>query len=518
MSAEEFKYFLTYTYTDSEFVLQLVKELRAAGANVWLDQLDILGGQHWDCAVEEALKICKGMIAVLSPEAVASNNVMDEVSYALDEGKLVVPVILRSCEIPLRLRRVHYIDFTADYKIGFSQLLKALYIKSPAQPLEQPASTDAVFSSDNPPPDTTPAKSLIDEEQATQQTERPPEEIQATDASKTKKDRQMPTINQKRIKNLPQRDKEVSSKGKFKNSELKKLKTGKVGYKRYTTKVLAAVSVVTLITAILIIGFLYKGSDSQLKAGDIKTNIIGMNLVYIPAGVFMMGDTSSAEDLVKEFGSNVQQYEHEFPRHAVKISNSFWMGQTEVTQGQYFSVMNKRPWLGKEFGIINGDAPAIYVSWDDATEFCRKLSEMEGKTYRLPTEAEWEYACRAGTTTRFSFGDKGWLLHEYAWYNYDSRKGVKIFAHPVKQKKPNPWGLYDIHGNVWEWCSDWYKSDYYAESPHDNPKGPVSGITRIIRGGSAGLFQTHARCSFRDHRDPTDPTYSVGFRVVLTQQ
>ena len=141
---EELKYFFSYARNDSEFVLKLAKELRAVGANLWLDQLDILGGQHWDRAVEKALKSCKGMIAVLSPESVASDNVMDEVSYALEEGKLVVPVLIRSCDIPYRLRRVQYIDFTADYDTGFSQLLRALGIEQPVQPLESTATQEPV--------------------------------------------------------------------------------------------------------------------------------------------------------------------------------------------------------------------------------------------------------------------------------------------------------------------------------------------------------------------------------------
>lgn len=133
---EEFKYFFGYARGDTEFVLKLAKELRAVGANLWLDQLDILGGQRWDRAVEEALKTCQGMIAVLSPESLASDNVMDEVSYALEEGKLVVPVLLRSCDIPFRLRRVQHVDFTADYDAGFLQLIRALHIEQPSELLE----------------------------------------------------------------------------------------------------------------------------------------------------------------------------------------------------------------------------------------------------------------------------------------------------------------------------------------------------------------------------------------------
>jgi hypothetical protein len=136
----ELKYFFSYSRKDTKFILKLAQELRDVGVNLWLDQLDILGGQHWDRAVEEALKTCHGMIVGLSPEAVASNNVMDEVSYALEEGRQVVPVLLRPCEMPFRLRRLQFIDFTADYDTGFSQLLRTLHIEQPygAPVLEEP--------------------------------------------------------------------------------------------------------------------------------------------------------------------------------------------------------------------------------------------------------------------------------------------------------------------------------------------------------------------------------------------
>ena len=131
---EALQYFFSYARKDAAFVLRLAKELREVGINLWLDQLDILGGQHWDRAVEEALQTCQGMIAVLSPDALASNNVMDEVSYALEGRKIVIPILLHSCIIPFRLRRLQYIDFAADYQTGFAQLLRALRIDQPLPP------------------------------------------------------------------------------------------------------------------------------------------------------------------------------------------------------------------------------------------------------------------------------------------------------------------------------------------------------------------------------------------------
>jgi len=498
MPAEELKYFITYTYSDSEFVIQLVKELRAAGANLWLDQLDILGGEHWDRAVEKALKSCKGMIAVLSPEAVASNNVMDEVSYALDEGKVVVPVLLRCCDVPLRLRRVHYVDFTTGYEKGFADLLRALHIEQPARP----------------PGDSVPAAPAG-------HLEEPSEEISTMPESGPKDDRPPETPVRKHIGKLPLRGGESTPGEAFDDSKPTARENRKTATRLRTAEVIGAICIVMLVAFVSIKLFAKKEKEEnnwQPRPGDTKTNSIRMNLVYIPAGSFMMGSTSTVEELVRDYRSPANLFRREFPRHEVNISRSFWMSQTEVTQAQYRDVMKAEPWLGKESVEESPDNPAVCVTWDDAAEFCRKLGGKEGRKYRLPTEAEWEYACRAGTTTRYSFGNNDSYLGEYAWFNQNTNsEDAKYPVHPVAKKKPNKWGLYDMHGNVWEWCSDWYKQDYYTQSPQNDPPGPPSGTCRAIRGGSAGLFPTHARCSFRDSRDPTSPIFSVGFRVVCTE-
>jgi formylglycine-generating enzyme required for sulfatase activity len=135
----------------------------------------------------------------------------------------------------------------------------------------------------------------------------------------------------------------------------------------------------------------------------------------------------------------------------------------------------------------------------------------------LPTEAEWEYACRAGTTSRFSFGDGDSVLGDYAWFDGNADAAGQDYAHPAGQKKPNPWGLYDMHGNVWEWCSDWYGQDYYSNSPDVDPNGPSSGEARCLRGGSWFVDAGYLRCSFRDADGPVLRSNSVGFRVVRSQ-
>ncbi|MFH1716844.1 MAG: SUMF1/EgtB/PvdO family nonheme iron enzyme [Planctomycetota bacterium] len=249
------------------------------------------------------------------------------------------------------------------------------------------------------------------------------------------------------------------------------------------------------------------------KASDVITNSIGMKLVYVPAGSFTMGSSRSAAQLAEQYSEGQGRFEDEFPQHPVRISKGFWMGQTEVTQSQYISVMNAQPWSGKAYVQEDADNPAVYVSWDDAVEFCMQLTRQEGRTYRLPTEAEWEYACRAGTATQFSFGDSDLPLGDYAWFNDNADKVGQDYAHPVGQKKPNPWGIYDMHGNVFEWCSDYYDEKYYSNSPSVDPNGPSSGISHSLRGGSWDNGQSYLRCSYRSDY-PVSHGLLVGFRVV----
>ena len=220
---------------------------------------------------------------------------------------------------------------------------------------------------------------------------------------------------------------------------------------------------------------------------------IGMEFKLIPAGTFTMGDASGDDD--------------ETP-HEVTLTKPFKMGIHEVTQAQYEQVMGVNP---SEFKGANN--PVENVSWDDAVEFCRRLSELPaekaaGNVYRLPTEAEWEYACRAGTTTKYSFGDDESDFGEYGWYWENSGRTT----HPVGSKLPNAWGLYDMHGNVWEWCQDWY-GDYPSGSVTD-PSGATSSSRRVSRGGGWYITADDCRSAVRGRSLPSLPFYRLGFRVV----
>jgi formylglycine-generating enzyme required for sulfatase activity len=256
-------------------------------------------------------------------------------------------------------------------------------------------------------------------------------------------------------------------------------------------------------------GILPPGSPLAPAPGDASpdntiTNSIGMKLTLIPAGEFLMGSPPGEAD-----AEDAEQ-----PQHRVRITKPFYLGVHEVTQSQWQAVMGTTPWNGEKFVRNGPDYPAAYVSWIDATEFCRKLSTKEGRTYRLPTEAQWEYACRAGTTTKYSFGDNE-SLSDYAWYDKNAGGANQKYPHAVGLKRPNRWGLYDMHGNVWEWCNDWYSEKYYQLPQAADPSGPVSGTERVYRGG--GWSATTARCRSAIRRGSV-PNYRIdnqGFRVAL---
>jgi formylglycine-generating enzyme required for sulfatase activity len=160
-----------------------------------------------------------------------------------------------------------------------------------------------------------------------------------------------------------------------------------------------------------------------------------------------------------------------------------------------------------------------YISWEDVQEFTKRVNRSEGtQVYRLPTEAEWEYACRAGTTTRWSFGDHERQLKDYAWYRNNAWDIDEKYAHAVGTKLPNPWGLYDMHGNVWEWTMDWYSKSYYNSSPGRDPSGPTMGSGRVVRGGSfSNYFALNTRSANRNYYGPSYRNNSLGARLLRTQ-
>jgi formylglycine-generating enzyme required for sulfatase activity len=203
----------------------------------------------------------------------------------------------------------------------------------------------------------------------------------------------------------------------------------------------------------------------------------------------------------------------EAPKHRVRITKSCYLGQCEVTQAEYERVMGSNPCNFKD----DPTCPVEMVNWDEASAFCRKLSELPDEQavraeYRLPTEAEWEYACRAGTTTTWYSGDDEAALQDSSWFKSNAGGAT----HPVRQKSPNAWGLYDMHGNVWEWCQDCGDDRYYAMSPMVDPAGALGGSYRVDRGGSWNAGASFCRASFRYWDEPDRRSVYIGFRLART--
>jgi formylglycine-generating enzyme len=293
------------------------------------------------------------------------------------------------------------------------------------------------------------------------------------------------------------------------------------------------------------------------------TNAMGMKLTLIPSGEFMMGGGESAEATAAFFDNfygekylPTKLLKDEHPQHQVRITKALYLGTYHVTRGQFRQFVNasgykteaekgakpgawgwdsekkdfrfREDYSWRNSGFQQTDEhPVVNVSWNDAVAFCRWLSEKEGKSYRLPTEAEWEYACRAGTKARYYSGYDPETLAKVGnvadaaakaalpgWKYLIKASDGYVFTSPVGKFRPNAFGLYDMHGNAWEWCADWYGEDYYGKSPVDEPRGPDSGRFRVLRGGSWYDGPNCIRSASRNRNRPDFHNYNVGFRVA----
>lgn len=249
-----------------------------------------------------------------------------------------------------------------------------------------------------------------------------------------------------------------------------------------------------------------KISEENSSTATTFKNSIGMEFVRISSGTFMMGSPTSEKDRDSD---EIQ--------HQVTISKDFYLGKYEVTQGQWKALMGNNP---SKFSSCD-DCPVEQVSWEDVQECIKKLNAKDSGTYRLPTEAEWEYAARAGTTTAFAFGDnlsssQANFDGNYPYGNAEKRKYLEKTVE-VRSYQPNAWGLYDMHGNVGEWCANWAGEEYYASSSSVDPTRPNSGSVRVFRGGSWYSYGSSLRSAQRNRNLPSRRNYYIGFRLLRMQ-
>jgi formylglycine-generating enzyme required for sulfatase activity len=461
------KVFISYAREDIETARKLRDDLEKSGIKTWLDKEDLLPGQNWREVILREIRESRYFIAMLSSNALSKEGfVHKELKTALDyldnfpsDRIFVIPVRIDECKpTDEKLQYIHWADLFPSYEDGLSQILKVLKMEKPE-------------------------KRKISEKKQNS-------------------------------------DKQVSQKQELKPSEAPRQPGRQFNIPTWLT--------VIVLSAIIIAGIIrfYPSekkttTDSSVKiaaptptpkpdppvvvtpppAQKTFTNSLGMKFVPIPAGWFMMG---SPKD---EPGRSDDETQHK-----VTISEPFFMQTTEVTQGQWKAVMGNNPSSFKDCG---DNCPVENVSWDDIQDFIKKLNRKGEGTYRLPTEAEWEYAARAGSQTAFSNGDIAEKecgndpnLSKAGWYCGNA--GGK--THEVGQKQPNAWGLYDMHGNVWEWCQDWYGN--YPFGAVTDPTGPDSGSSRVLRGGSWGSGARICRAARRSSSSPGYGGSNCGFRLV----
>jgi len=486
--------FISYARQDLERVRPIVRLIEGAGWSVFWDRT-IPAGNTWRQYIGKALDEAKCVIVVWSRSSVASKFVQEEADDG-SEREILIPVIIEDVRPPLGFRSIQHEDLS-DWKGDFDHprarsLIKAIkgYAGNPQKGLVEPSAKPKV--------------------EVARKVEPPKSETPVP--IRTEKDRR---------ETKPDGPKPLESKSDFE----------KPAQKNSTTKIGLSIALFVAIVVGLVMIFRQERtkSISDISSPPVKqeqpvaikpsapspqktfTNSIGMEFVLIPPGSFTMGSQTSPEKTAEKFGDNVDWYKPEHPAHPVEISQPFYLQKTEVTQGQWRSVMGQNPSFFSECG---DDCPVERVSWDEIQMFLEKLNQLQGlegdDQYRLPTEAEWEYACRAGTITEFSFGDDAEKLGGYAWFGENSDKRT----HPVGQKKPNSWGLYDMHGNISEWVEDdWHRN--FKDSPGegrawiDEPRAAV----RVIRGGS---WHSDARyCRSATRRGAAVARFDdVGFRLA----
>lgn len=492
--------FISYAREDEIRIRELVRAVEGQGWSIFWDRR-IPAGKTWQSYIGQALSDAKCVIVAWSHHSVTSDWVIEEANDAKDRGVLI-PILLDSVKPPLGFRGIQAADLT-DWKPGYSS------------PHFDQLIQDIAGVLGGKPHQATPQEELT-----------PRTEPVATP-------RAIPTEPPPREPALPEPE---PLKARPREPEAVKPEPPQPGRKR--NHFLIGV-IIALVLAIVVGWALWSSREPRLpeprpveppvaKAPKVRpetqeeskpegkppepealqpksapeaptqrsfTNSIGMSFVLIPAGSFTMGSPTG------EPGQDPDEQQH-----PVTISKAFYLQTTEVTQYQWTQVMGSQRSSFKDCG---DDCPVERVSWPDAQEFIRGLNQKENvNKYRLPSEAEWEYACRAGSKGRFCFGDEEAKLGEYAWYAGNSERKT----HPVGKKKPNALSLYDMHGNVLEWCQDWYGD--YPTSHVTDPTGPKAGEKRVLRGGAWSSDARIMRSASRRWSGPNYRYNHTGFRVA----
>ena len=459
--------FLSYKSEDSEKAQKIAEAIEKKGYTVWWDRI-IPPGRSFDEVIEEELDEAKCVVVLWSEKSIKAKWVKTEASEG-DRRGILVPVLIEDVKPPLAFRLMEAAKLKDWDGISLHHEFDLL-IQSVGRILDRPAPMDS----------------------------REPEQKEKEEEEEERKELE---IKEKEAKEQLQKQKEEEERAKKEKEEQEHLYREEEERKELEIKEKEAKEQLQKQKEEKEIAKKEQEEQERLQGEErtkkkTVTNSIGMKFVLIPAGKFSMGSQPGEKG----------RYNNEGPVHEVTIRKPFYLGIYPATQQEWQAVMGENP------SDFNDDKlPVEQVSWDDVQDFITKLNEKEGSDkYRLPSEAEWEYAARAGATTRFSFGDDESELNEYGWYSDNSEKKT----HPVGQKKSNPWGLYDIHGNVWEWVQDKWHSSYKGAPTDGSAWEDGSGTYRVSRGG--GWYNVARICrSAARHDDAPSFRYSyIGFRLL----
>jgi formylglycine-generating enzyme required for sulfatase activity len=491
--------FLSYSRANKDFALKLARELKAEGLPVWLDQLDIPAGARWDREVEKALKESEVFMIILTPASTNSENVLDEIGYAIDNGKRILPVLLENCEVPLRLRRFQYVDFTSkSFDEGVQsakELLEHIIAQLPSPP-EGPAnisSGQAVVT----------ARNGLEAESASNRTAStaPPQGKFALQGVTLK----LLGIAAVMIVIAGLAYSILSNRGK--NNLLAPTSPPETAAILLPTSTLPAEVAITAPTPA-------PASTVTLAATPVPVLGIGSSMVsdkdgmvlwYVPASEFTMGSGESSSS-------------NDAPAHQVTL-DAFWIDETEVTIARYAKCVQagacESPVYDPRNHYYAGDAqydnyPVAFVNWSMASAYCTWAGR------RLPTEAEWEKAARGANGSTYPWGDDAPSVIHLNFKPNGVGDAMPVGTYP---DGASPCGALDMAGNVWEWVADYYARDYYTHSPSSNPQGPTDGTdstARIVRGGSFDSNADGVKPSRRLLEEPGNTYRGVGFRCAQT--
>ncbi len=473
--------FISYASEDKEKAGLLSKVLEEQGWSVWWDR-KIPPGRTFDEVIEEALDAAKCVVVLWSKASVKSGWVKEEASEG-NRRKILVPGVIEDVNIPLGFRRIqaaHLIDWNGEKShqevnqlIDSVEKILGIPRKFQSKTERVDLKKDEVLKQEEKKKEKVIDKKSDLQKHTGEKIETKPVNIEKTEAEP--------------IVQLPHK-RGVKEERKRKPEKQRNVTTSSAADKRSKLVWLIPSIIVPLIS--VIVAFFIINQDDKVGI------LVPEGMVLIKGDCFKIGDTSG------------DGQDDEKPVHRVCVDD-FYICKYEVTQGEWKEIMGNNPSNFQK----GDDYPVESVSWDDVQAFIKKLNEKSGMNYRLPTEAEWEYAARAGTTTKWYCGDDERCLDSIAWYEANS----KSETHPVGTKQPNKLGLYNMCGNVWEWCRDWYGSEYYKNSPVNDPTGPETGSGRVVRGGGWDGRARYCRSSYRSYGVPSYDLYNLGFRLVLPQ-